>query len=596
MIDRTTKLRWRRRWRQRKNQVEQLSIQTEDNIERHVFRRFDRLMQVRRFVFGWVVLCLFLLGGVFLQTSALSRYYKSNVPAPGGILTEGILGSFTNANPLYATGPVDGAVSKLVFAGLLKYDSDNKLVGDLAESWEIDKTEHIYTVKLRPNLQWQDGKQLTAQDVVFTYKTIQNPDAKSPLLSSWQGIGVAAKDARTVVFTLPGVLSSFQHGLTTGIIPEHLLGEIPAAQMRAIQFNTSTPIGSGPFKWSAIEVTNEEKAQQGRIGLLPNEYYHDGQSALQQYIIRYFTDQKQMVDSFEKNELTAMSGLDSVPDVLAKDTSVEQYSIPVTAQVMVFFKTSHEFLKDVKVRQALVQSADRETIVTNIGYPVVASNEPFLPGHPGYNKGITQLPYNESKAANLLDQAGWVAGKDGFREKKGKRLAFTLYSQSTSEYAYVTQKLQADWSKVGVKVDVLLQPDSDLQTTVTGHNYDALLYGISLGTDPDVYAYWGSTQADERAANRVNFSEYKSATADRALEAGRTRTDEKLRAVKYRPFLEVWRNDAPALALYQPRYLYITHGAIHGFDPHAINSASDRYANVVNWKIRETAVDKISID
>ena len=407
---------------------------------------------------------------------------------------------------------------------------------------------------------------------------------------------MTAKGERTVVFTLPSVLSSFQYSLTTGIIPEHLLADIPPAQMRATQFNTSAPVGAGPFKWSAIEVANEGKAQQGRIGLQPNEHYHGGQPALQRYIIRYFTDQKQMVDSFDKKELTSMSGLDTVPDAFNKDTSIEQYSIPVTAQVMVFFKTSHEFLSDTKVRQALVQAADRDTLVTNIGYPVIASNEPFLPGHPGYDKSITQLPYNQAEAAKLLDQAGWVPGKDGIREKNGKQLAFTLYSQSTSEYAYVTQKLQVDWKKVGVKVDVLLQPDSDLQTTVTGHNYDALLYGISLGTDSDVYAYWGSTQADERAVNRVNFSEYKSTAADRALEAGRTRTDRALRAVKYRPFLEIWRNDAPALALYQPRYLYITRGVVHGFDPHTINAASDRYANVENWKIRQTSVDTISID
>lgn len=595
MINRTTKLRWRRRWRQRKNQVEQLSVQTEDTIERQFFRRFERLLPVRRFMFGWTMLCLFLLGGVLYQTSALTRYYKTNVPAAGGILTEGVFGSFTNANPMYATGPVDSAVSKLVFAGLLKYDSNNDLVGDLAESWKMDQTELVYTVTLRPSLLWQDGKPLTAKDVVYTYKTIQNPDAKSPLLSSWQGITVSAKDDRTVVFTLPSVLSSFQYSLTTGIVPEHLLADIPPAQMRATQFNTSAPVGAGPFKWSAIEVANVEKAQQGRIGLDPNEHYHSGQPSLQRYIVRYFTDQKQMIDSFEKNELTAMSGLDTVPDAFNMDLSIEQYSIPVTAQVMVFFKTSHEFLADTKVRQALVHAADTDKIVSSIGYPIIASNQPFLPGHPGYDKSIAQLPYNQAAAAKLLDQAGWAVGKDGIREKNGKQLAFTLYSQSTSEYAYVTQKLQVDWSKVGVKVDVLLQTDSDLQTTVTGHNYDALLYGISIGPDSDVYAYWGSTQADERAANRVNFSEYKSTAADRALEAGRTRTDRVLRAVKYRPFLETWRNDAPALALYQPRYLYITKGTIHGFDPHTVNAASDRYANVSNWKIRQTPVDTISI-
>lgn len=584
----------RRRFRRHKNQVEQLGLQTEDTIEKHFFKRFDRLINVRRFIAAWVVLCLFLIGAVLYQTSLLAKYYKTDVPVAGGTFTEGILGSFTNANPIYATGPVDGAVSRLLFAGLLKYDSNNKLVGDLAESWNIDTTETVYTVTLRQDLKWQDGEPLTANDVVFTYKTIQTPDARSPLFNSWQGIMIEAKDDQTVVFTLPGVLSSFQYGLTTGIVPQHVLKDIPAAQLRATQFNTSAPVGAGPFAWDAIEVATEGKAQQGRIGLKANEFYHSGKPSLQRFVVRYFTDQKQLMDSFQKNELTALSGLDTFPDSFARDDDIEQYSIPVTAQVMVFFKTSQEILADVKVRQALVQAVDKNQIVTGIGYSVIGSSQPFLPGHPGYDKSITQLLYDKTAAETLLDQAGWVKGADGIRQKNGKPLTFSLYSQSTSEYAYVTQKLQTDWSKIGVKVDVLLQPDSDLQTTVTGHNYDALLYGISLGIDPDVYAYWGSTQADERAANRVNFSEYRSTTADRALEAGRTRTDGALRAVKYRPFLEAWRNDAPALALYQPRYLYITHEKVFGFEPSTVNSASDRYANVAEWKIRQQAVDTIS--
>lgn len=584
----------RRRFRRHKNQVEQLGLQTEDTIEKHFFKRFDRLVYVKRFVSVWLVFCVFLIGGVIFQTSLLTKYYKTSVPVAGGTFTEGIFGSFTNANPLYATGPVDSAVSRLVFAGLLKYDANNKLTGDLAESWTIDKTETVYTVKLKKDLKWQDGEPLSAEDVVYTYKTIQTPDAKSPLFNSWQGIAIEAKDSRTVVFTLPGVLSSFQYGLTTGIVPKHKLANIPAAQLRATQFNTSAPVGAGPFMWDAIEVSVHDKSQQGRIGLKSNENYHVGKPSLQRFVVRYFTDQKQLLDSFGNHELTAISGLDTFPDTFANDRSIKQYSIPVTAQVMVFFKTSQEILSDVKVRQALVQAANKDQIISGIGYSVVSSNQPFLPGHPGYDKSIPQLSYNRPAAEALLDQAGWVRAADGIRQKNGKQLSFSLYSQSTSEYAYVTQKLQEDWAKIGVKVDVLLQPDSDLQTTVTGHNYDALLYGVSLGIDPDVYAYWGSTQADERAANRVNFSEYRSATADRALEAGRTRTDDSLRAVKYRPFLEAWRNDAPALALYQPRYLYITRDAIFGFDPTVINSASDRYANVVDWKIRQQAVDTIS--
>lgn len=593
MIDRTTKLRWRRRFRRRRHQVEDIGFQAEEGLERHFFKRLNRFADVRRFVISWMLLFVLFIGGVIYQTTMLSNYYQSLQPVSGGTFTEGILGSFTNANPIYATGPVDSAVSHLIFASLLKYDANNKLISDLADSWSVDEKETTYTVKLKKDLHWQDGAPLTAQDVVFTYHTIQDPDAKSPLLASWQGIKIEAKDEQTVIFTLPNALSSFPHSLTGGIIPTHILGSTPAAQMRATRFNTVSPVGAGPFKWNAIELSTEQATdRQGRIGLTPNDTYHNGTPKLSKYIIRFYANEKEMLTSFENHELTAMSGIESLPDTFKTDTSIKQYNIPLTAQVMVFFRTSQEILSDTKVRQALIQAVDQNSLLENIGYPVIASREPFLPDQPGYNSAITQLGYDFTKAGQLLTEAGWVPGTDGIRVKNGKQLNFKLYSQSTSEYAYVTQKLQSDWQKIGVKVDVMLQPDSDLQTTVAYHSYDALLYGISLGPDPDAYAYWGSTQADQRAANRVNFSEYKSATADKALEGGRTRTDPALRTLKYKPFLEAWRNDAPALALYQPRYLYVTRDTVHGFDPTTMNATTDRYSNVENWMIRQEKVRK----
>lgn len=571
-----------------------MGFQAEENIERHFFKRLSRLADVRRFVISWILLFVLLIGGAIFQTTTLGNYYQSLQPVAGGTYTEGIIGSFTNANPIYATGPVDSAVSHLIFASILKYDANNQLVGDLAESWSADAKETTYTIKLKDNLKWQDGVELTARDVVFTYHTIQDPDAKSPLLASWQGIKIESKDNRTVVFTLPNALSSFPYSLTSGILPAHILADTPAAQMRATRFNTVSPVGAGPFKWETVELSDGSATErQGRIGLTPSDKYYDGAPKLSKFIIRFYANEKQMLSSFENHELTAMSGIESMPDNFKTDESIKQYNIPLTAQVMVFFRSSQEVLSDVKVRQALVQAVDHNKLIDNLGFPVISSREPFLQDQPGYNPAIMQLEYDTTKAGQLLTEAGWTLGSDGIRTKGGKQLTFKLYSQSTSEYAYVTQKLQSDWQKIGVKADVILQPDSDLQNTVAYHAYDALLYGISLGPDPDAYAYWGSTQADERAVNRVNFSEYKSATADKALEGGRTRTDPELRTLKYKPFLEAWRNDAPALALYQPRYLYVTRDTVHGFNPTTMNSTTDRYSNVVNWMIRQEKVRRI---
>jgi len=294
-----------------------------------------------------------------------------------------------------------------------------------------------------------------------------------------------------------------------------------------------------------------------------------------------------LIRSFDNQELNAMVGLSSVPELENIDTPMKQYNIPLTGQVLIFFKTSQEILSDVKVRQALVKASDTNAIIRGLDHPVIASRSPLLSSHVGYDKNIVQFPTNVDEANALLDSAGWVRREDGLRYKDNRSLNFSLFAQNTTEYTYVTQALQKQWRTVGVDVQVSWQPDTELQNTVARHDYDSLLYGISLGVDPDVFPYWHSSQADPLAANRLNLSEYKSTTADKSLEAGRTRADSALRAIKYRPFLEAWRNDAPGLALYQPRFLYIARAPLAGFEPRMLNNATDRFENVENWMIRQ---------
>jgi peptide/nickel transport system substrate-binding protein len=174
----------------------------------------------------------------------------------------------------------------------------------------------------------------------------------------------------------------------------------------------------------------------------------------------------------------------------------------------------------------------------------------------------------------------------GHRTKAGKALVFKLYAEDSSENAIVTRRLQQQWKKIGVDAQVFLQSDADLPTTVANHSYDALLYGISLGVDPDEYVYWHSKQADVRSPSRLNFSEYSSAIGDSALEAGRTRTDLTLRSIKYQPFLQAWQQDAPALGLYQPYFTYVTRGQVYGFSERTLTQATDRFNTVQDWMVR----------
>ncbi|MEJ0073070.1 MAG: ABC transporter substrate-binding protein [Candidatus Saccharibacteria bacterium] len=299
---------------------------------------------------------------------------------PGGIYNEGIVGTYSNANPIYATGAVDTAVSRLIFAGLMQYNDQNQLVGDLASGMTVDATGKHYTVTLKPGLTWQDGAPLTADDVAFTYHLIQNPDVGSPLLQSWQNITVTADNKLTVSFTLPNAFAAFPYNLVGGIVPEHILKDVPASQMRAATFNTTAPVGAGAFAWQAIQTntaTDPDKTV-SLIALKPFAHYAGGAPKLDGYVLRAFGGQDAMVSAFQKRDINAMAGLDSVPAGLGNKSGVDVTSFPSTAALMTFFKTSGGVLADVQVRQALVQGADTSAIVSGLGYVTKPVREPLL--------------------------------------------------------------------------------------------------------------------------------------------------------------------------------------------------------------------------
>jgi len=572
--------------RRRQKNAKELTDQADQQIEKLLIRRFDRLVSVRRFIFIWVALFGLLFLATVVQIRGLSPHYQSLQPVPGGLYSEGLVGSFTNANPLYAVSSADSAVSKLVFSGLFRYDNNNKLVGDLAHTWQVSPDGKHYTVNLRQGISWHDNQPFTADDVVFTYQTIANVQALSYLYSSWQGITITKHDNQTVIFDLPNALASFPYALTNGIIPKHLLEEIPVSQLRSAQFNTE-PVGTGPFKWKLVQVEGVSTTDRRQtVNLTAYDDYHLGRPKLDGFSIITFNDEKNMTQAFNDQTINAMSGLESVPSELINQ--VEVYATPLNAEVMTFFNMSRPIVSDVSVRRALVSGVNRAVLTTLSSHPGSLVHSPLIKGQLGFDPNIRQLPYNPDQANQLLDQAGWVKGPDGDRYKAGQPLVISLSTQDTPTYTATAKFLQSEWSKLGVRTDVRFYPSDELQSNViAGHDYDTLLYGISVGVDPDVFAYWHSSQASISSQGRLNLSEYQSKAADQSLEAGRTRLDPALRATKYQAFLQSWVNDAPALALYRPNFIYISRNLVFNYQRQAANSGVDRFYNVHNWMIRQ---------
>ena len=364
----TTKRFFRRNVLNRKKTIDDLGENTEKQIDKHFFKRINNLTKVRRYVAGWFILIALLIFVGFFQLGALRDRYQPLKFVSGGIFTEGIVGSYTNSNPIFATNSVDSSVSKLLYASLFTYDAKSNLVPDLAESMQIDKTEKIYTVKLKQNLTWQDGQPLTAKDVVFTFNTIKDPTVNSFLAPGWNGIDIKATDNLTVVFTLKSILGPFPQSLVTGILPEHILKDVPKDQLRSSNFNTVSAVGSGPFKLDKVEVgKGSQSLRSEKIGLVPFDNYHKGRPALGKYIIKTYDSQEDLKKAFNDKQISAASDVSTIFNDQINDDSNTPTSVNLAAQTMVFFKNSQGVLKDPVVRKALVEAVNKNEVIAATG-------------------------------------------------------------------------------------------------------------------------------------------------------------------------------------------------------------------------------------
>lgn len=530
---------------------------------------------VRRFVISWLVLIIVMLAGLTTQFNQLDSAYKKVSPAAGGVYSEGVVGELNNFNPIYASGDANQAAARLMFSSLYKYDTQGNLVPDIAKDLTVSDDSMIYTVKIRQDVFWHDGNQLDAEDVVFTFQSIQNPQTRSPLVDSWRNIEVSQVDRFTIQFKLPNRFAPFQHSLIAGIIPKRAFEDMQPADIRTANFNQA-PIGTGPFKFRGLDI------ESGQLEMVRNTDYYAKPPFLNHFVLHAFSSTEELKSSFEDGALTGIVDTQSVLEGSSED--YQKFRLPITNSVFAFFRNTSKPLDQKNVRKALVSSVNRQDLVSSLGLNEGISRSPILAEHPGFNKKQTQVELELKKVSAILDNAGWKKGKDGIRTKGGERLSIDLVTQNSGEFPKVSKYLAENWQKIGVETKVTLLSLDDLRGSyISSHNYDVLLFGIAIGADPDVYAYWHSSQAIEGG---FNFSEYKSKLADESLEAGRTRLDPELRAAKYQAFVKQWLSDYPSLSLYRTSLNYYQSQNVIGFEPRRIIDPADRFNSVQDWAIK----------
>lgn len=562
------------------------------HAHRFIVRRWDNAREVRRHIVGWLLLIGLLIGGTVVQAGWYMDAYTTEAPAAGGTYAEGVLGKLDTMNPLFATTNSEQSASRLVFSSLLRYDTGNTLKGDLATGWKSDDGGKTYRITMKEDLSWHDGAPLTAEDVLFTIDLMRDPEvnASRSLQEIWSQVDVEKVDDRTLQFTLPGKFAPFPHALTFGVVPKHILEKMEPQRLRESDFGRK-PVGSGPFKFSDIQVISPEESRL-MVQMSANPQYHDGAPRLSRIQIYTYGDRELLKQGYLSGEVNAAIGLSSAE--LQEVSQARPLSNVSRAGLhngmFALFNTRDDVLKEQKVRTALRRAVNQPDIIKSLGRNALPLSGPLLSSQYDPTDVTVQPASDKVAAEKALDQAGWRKGDDGLRRKSGKLLSLNVIAPREGDYPKVAEQISQQWRAVGVEVKTeLMDPDTFIQNVLRPRAYDVLIYELSLGADPDSYAYWHSSQV---GSSGTNLSNYESELVDETLSSARSVEDPKLRAAKYGTFVQEWVDDAPAVALYQPTIHYIsTRNTSSVPDKGNLVSSASRYHSVLYWSVgRETVM------
>lgn len=546
------------------------------------FRYLPRLLGPTEMRLARMFVTVAVVSSVFIIGHYCSRHLHW-IPADGGTLTEGLIGTPQYLNPILARPfTPDTDLTNLLFRGLIKVDRHLNVVPDLAESLSVSADGKTYTAVLRKSQLWSDGTAITAADVVYTFETIADANYQSPYQAVYANVKIASTDTRTIVFTLPAATPAFRSTLTLGILPSSYWQDQTPQTFSLAELNVK-PISSGPMKFQSV--TKDRSGLIRSFTFVRNKVYGGRASHIDKLNIKLYGDTSTAVDALHSDEIDSLGGVElkSLP-IVSKDRVVR--ADLVTQLTGVFFneKTS-VVLKIPEVRKALSLATNRPALLSGsmkqFGQPVFG---PLVPGLSGFSADAKKVGFDITAAGALLDQAGWKAGADGMRAKKDQALAFTLTTVDNPTYATLAQELAKQWAVVGVKVTVNTTPlDAIQKNVIKARQYEALLFGQILDVGGDITPLWHSSQ---QQGTGIALAVVYNKNADANLDKARSATDETVRANALADFQNIIVDQAPAILLTQNTYLYAHERNLRGFTYDRFHSSDDHFDGIENWYLK----------
>ncbi len=503
-------------------------------------------------------------------------------PLVGGTYREAIVGTPKNVFPLLNDSFCCG-VEALLFDGLTRLGVEGLPIPALAENWSVDPQGRKYIFHLRQNAKWHDGQPFTAADVVFTLQAIQKKDFPGdPSLSAlWRNVLVNQVDAHTVQFTLNVPYAPFLTATRLPILPAHLLSKIPPSQWVTSEFAQKL-IGTGPFKLRQLT--------QERASLEANLDYFAGRPFIDKVELDFIASPPAALAKLQRQEVQAVS-YDARPELNQKTLpkNLQRLQIPLDEYTVLTFNLREAPLKEQKLRQALAQSLDKATLITQaLGEQAVPLESPILPGWWAYDANVPSQPYNPPGAMETLANLGYqTATGDG----KGKQLRLDLLVRKEAQQLAVAQEIARQWATIGVKVEVVPLESTALRQRLRDHKFVlALQSWTRLGPDPDLFELWHSNQA----ATGLNYAGLHDEQVDKLLASSHIMQDLASRKEDFSAFQQRWMELVPSLTLYQPLYTFVAADNLGGLSFATPGTASaellvgreDRYRTVSHWFVQ----------
>lgn len=496
------------------------------------------------------------------KPSAVADYNETGAASYGDTIIAASIAEPTTLIPVAASDSASHDICGLIYNGLVKYDKDLNITGDLAESWNTGQDGRVIVFNLRKDVKWHDGAPFTAEDVKFTYERLIDPEVRTPYGGDFLKIeSLEIVDPYKIKVTYKEPFSPGLSSWGMWIIPKHIL-EDEDLNTTAYARN---PIGTGPYKFLSWHSGQ-------RIDLAANEDYFSGRPYIDRYIYKVIPDTATMFLELRAEELD-MTGL--TPLQYRRQTSSDffrthynKFRYPSFGYAYLGYNLLDDKFKEIRVRQALNYAVSKEALIYGVlmGLGTVCTG-PFVPDSWAYDSTIVPAEYNPEKARQMLFEAGWDdTDGDGILDKDGKPFEFTiLTNQGNDLRKRAAEIIQHQLGATGVKVRIRVVEWSVFLTEfINKKRFEAILMGWGLSREPDCYDIWHSSKTRE---GEFNFISYDNKEIDSLLEEGRRVFDKEARAEIYHNIQRILYEEQPYMFLWIADSLPIVHKRFKGVSP-----------------------------